>query len=906
MNDKIINFIEYAIKNGSDKNLELEARFGKYTKITSNIKPTTFFNVYNLFKSGKKSYSFIRDELFDNIRKRTEMTCLNTNKLNLTKDLFDNHHKILTPDIKINPGTNVNSEYKNMVEKYVETYINLDDMHDKNSFYIKKDKIYKPIRLENMTIDLVMEVVNNSKSRTSKSLIPTYYKNKFRCSIKCDAWDIDLTILLILDYKTKKTGLYFEIETEFNYESFYKKKLNVSHAIDEFNKNSNAILSIVECAKQSSLDVELRYSMFNQVVTLEKIHLQTLTNGNYSVTEKADGDRVFIYIDDKKNVYCINPSNAIVDKISLIKLAKTLSISNTLIDCEMITIKGNSVFMGFDLLYFDGNNYRNYNLETRLRYLKITIDELNKLKKYAFKIKTFYTNDIFINASNIWNKRLKLFPYNLDGLIFTPVRGSYQSNLPNYKWKHRHSIDVRIFYNSNFDFTEFHPNAMPYIKKGNSDALNSHIDNKTNKIYYKQRINVSNIDIKSLTEYKRLNLVNARGDLGIPGKLNGCENLQNMVDIIEIEYDRDVNKWIFLRKRPDKSKPNAYKTIISVLNAIYDNITIDKLSKLIHKKSTYESINSNVICNTNIGFNFIASSIDSNLCDFYTYAHCNILSKVSKINSTILVLGCDLCLLKALSKTYKNILIIESNCLEVYGQYISEGYSGLLEQSQNLGITASIIWGDTDISNGIKAFTKSGQTQINTYIKNNNIISYNSGSRRTAGSDKKFDCIFISSFVNILYNNNKSIFDKKMYDKNIITLKTLTSNILCIFLNGSRVIKHLTSDNCIIIKNKKLHPLYKIYIDNTNLDKFRNLDLFKISDVKMLEIQRMETSFVSQKYPLIFNENVQSLIKESFICMKECNSFKKLYLEYKKNNNNLTEYDYIISDITNYFVLNIP
>lgn len=896
MDDKLINFIDYAIKNGSDKNLELEARFGKYTKITSNIKPKTFFNVYDLFKSGKKSYSFIKDELFDNTRKRTEVICSNINKLNLVKELFDNSNKILESSSEVS---------KEIVENYVEKYVNSDDMHDKNSFYITKDKVFKPIKLENITIDLVMENINKSNPNVHKlnSILPSYHKNKFRCSIKCDSWDIDLTILLILDYKTKKTGLYFEIETEFNYESFHKKRLDSTHAIDEFNKNSNAIISIIECSKPSSLDVELRYSMFNQVVTLENSNLHSLTNGNYSVTEKADGERVFIYIDDKKNIYYINPSNIIFNKISLVNLAKSLKITNTLIDCEMLHIKGKTVFMGFDLLYFDGCNYRNYNLVHRLKYLKLTINELNKLKNYLFKIKTFYMNDVFNNASKIWNNRSKLFPYNLDGLIFTPIRGSYQSNLPNYKWKHKHSIDVRIFYNNKFNFTEFHPNSMPYIKKGSSVALNSYIDHKTNATYYKQRINVGNTDIKTLSEYKRLNLVNNNGDLGISGKLNGCESLQNMVDIVEIEYDSDNNKWVFLRTRPDKSKPNAYKTIISVLNAIYDNITIDKISKLIHKKSSYELINDSYgICDTTIGFNFIAPSIDSNICDFYTYAYCNILSKCCKTtNSTILVLGCDLCLLKAVSKIYKNIIIIESSCLEVYGQYMSEGYSGLLEQSRKLGITASIIWGDIDISNGINAFTKLGQTQINAFIKKNNITSLG----KPVSARKRFDCVFIKSFINLVYNKNKSVFDKKLYDNNIIALKSFTSNAVCIFLNSSQIVKYLTSANCIIIKNKKVHPLYKIYINDKNLDKFKKDDLFKQTNIQMLEIQRMENSFISQKYPPIFKENIYKLIKESFISMNECNSFKKIYIDYKKNNTNLNEYDCIISDITNYFIISI-
>jgi hypothetical protein len=904
MDDKLINFINYALENGNNKNLELEARFGKYSKITSNIKPNTFFKVYNLFKSGIKSYSFIKDELFDDVRKRNEIK--NIKEPNYVKQLFDNPDTILEKDTTFKKDTSgstkptaANKTPKSNIEKFVSLYKKYNEMSDKNSFYITKDKIFKPIQLENIKIDLVNENPNSTKP--SKTL-SNYHKNKFRCSIKCNSWDIDLTILLITDCSNNQSGLYFEIETEFNYENFIKKKITAEQVIDEFKINSNAILSIIDCSKNNALDVELRYDMFNQVVTLEKQYLPKLINGNYSVTEKADGERVFIYIDSKKNVCRINPTSIIGVKIPLLRLEKTLKISNTLIDGEMINIKGKNVFMGFDLLYFDGKDYRTYNLETRLKYLKYTVHELNKLKNlkgFDFKVKTFYMNNVFINAAKIWNTRSKLFPYNLDGLIFTPIRGSYQSNLPNYKWKDKHSIDVRILYNAQYNFTEFHPHAMAYVKKGTTVSKNSFTDNKTGNVYYRQRMNINNMN------YKQMNLVNNNGDLGVSGKLKGAENLRNMVNIVEVEYDPSINNWIFLRTRPDKQKPNAYRTIISVLEAISDNITINDISKLKHKKSQYELINVKE-CYSDIGFNFIASDINSNLCDFYTDSYIRLFTNKQFTNKqftnkqfakqtpqSILILGCDICLLKAISNSlfanklmYKNILIIEPNCLEVYGEIQSEGYSGLLEQSRILGINACIVWGDSDISNGVKAFTKLGQSQINSFMKKNKINS-----------------IFINSFVNIVYNNKTNLFDKNKFDKNIKNLKLISTNIIGIYLDGSKIIKYLEKQDCIILKNKSLHPLYKIYLDKKNLDKNKDIFSLKNTDIQMLEIKRMENSFISEKHPLIFNENINSLLKDYGLNIKECDSFNKFYPEYKKENNNLSDYDYIISDITKFFII---
>lgn len=848
--DKLNKFISYVIQNGINDNVELECRFGKYNKLTSTVKQNSFFNIYNLFKSRSKKYSFTKDILYEGIRKRTVVD----DSKNYVKLLFENPEKIVDD-----------------IEKYTKIYNQIN----KNSFYITKNKIFKPIQMDNIKVDLVLE----NPDQVAPNKPANYIKNKFRCSLK-GIWDIDLTILFITDCKTKKSGLYFEIESEFNYKWFVTKKVSQEYVLDEFNKITNSIVTVLECAKNTSLKAELRYSMFNQVVTLERRSINKLINGNYSVTEKADGERAFIYIDDKKNIYKMNPSVIIPDKVPIIKQAKSIKIYDTLIDGEIIRINGKDVFLGFDTLYFNGRDYRNFNLIDRLKCLKTTIMELNKQKTgIEFRIKTFYMNDVFTNAHKIWTNREKLFKYNLDGLIFTPIRGSYQGNLPNYKWKDKHSIDVRLLYNSKFNFTEFHPHTMPYTRKGSIEVSNSYTDHQTGNVYYTKRINVNNLEKSK--KYIQNNLVSSRGDLGISGKLEGVENLNNMADICEVEWDYSVNKWVFLRTRPDKERPNAFKTIISVLDAIVDNITIDEISKLKHKKSPYELVNS-IDCHTNIGFNFISTDISSDICEFYTYAYENIIPK----GRTIVVLGCDICVLKAVSKNYKNILILEPNCLEVYGEAQSEGYTGLKELSRTFGINACIVWGSTCISSGIKAFTQLGQSEINTFLKKNSI-----------------DTIFINSFVDMFYQNG--CIQKDIFDKNMKNLKMLTKKIIGLYLNGTQIIKYLEKQDCILTKNRDLHPLYKLYLNHKNLSKYTNTDIFKINPlkdkIKLVEIQRMRNSFKPQYQPLLFDKNIQNIIKNSGFKIQECKSLKSVYNEYKKNGGLLNDYDCIIADITKYF-----
>ena len=891
MSDNLDKFISYAIENGSDANLELECRFGKYNKLTSNIKPDTFFSIYNLFKSRSKTYSFIKDILYEDIRKRTVVV----DSKNYVKSLFDNHKE------------------ENMIENKIEEYAKTYGKIDKDSIYLTKDKVFKPIQSENIKIDLVME---NPNPPNTPSKNATYQKNKFRCSLK-GLWNLDMTILMITDLKNNKSGLYFEVELEFNYKYFISKNLTHDDVSAEFNQSSNAILTSIDCARNTLLDIELRYSIFNQVVTLERQHLPILTNAKYAVCDKADGERKFIYIDSNKNVFILNPTSAILDKILIGKSA----ISSCLIDGELISNDNSGEFLGFDLLFFNGKDYRNYNLLERLAHLKTAIAELNKLKtttKITFKIKTFYMDNVFVNAAKIWNTRENLFFYQLDGLIFTPIRGSYQVNLPNFKYKEKHSIDVRIMYNPKFNFTEFHPNAFPYMRKGSSEISNSYTDHQTGNVYYTQRINTSE------NRYKQMNLVNIRGDLGVTGQLTGAEHLKNMVDIVEIEYEPKYKKWVYLRTRPDKEKPNAYKSIISVMDAISDNITIDEIAKMKHIQSPYELVakSSKAECYSNIGFNFTSPDIESNMCKFYTQAYSQIMAVSlksaileGKLNSkelishetksrlatvadnSILILGCDMCVLRAAAEQYKNILVIDPNCLEVYGDSRYEGYSGLKEFARVSGIKATIVWGSIDVSDGLDAFTKDGQTEINSFMK-------------SKAKSKTFDTVFINSFVNIIYNPKQSIFDKGYYEKNMKTIKSLTQHIIGIYLNGTQIIKHLENQDCLLTKNKQLHPLYKLYLKSKNLSKYfdlnskknqSNTDIFKIksTNIKMVEIQRMQNSFITQYQPLLFDNNIQDIIKD----VKKISSLKSLYPNFKQEVGVIDDYDVIIADITKYFVI---
>lgn len=859
MNMNLSKLINYAMEHGSENtsnyNMEFEIRFGKYNRISSNINQNVFLQIYHK-STGKKTFQYINETFYDTkdkdpIRQRI---IYNDNN-NLIKNMYDK------PDT-IDQDT---------INKITEIYRKIPS--DKT--YISKNKIMKSEISNIVKAEIVGE---NNHIQYNDSTIEKLKKHKFRCSWLEDMWNYDITILLIIDQINDKSGIFYEVEIEYNHSSVIKNKYTFDDILDATTKHINHITTIIDCNKIYDVELEIKYSLFNAVQTMERSNIEILQNALYSVVDKADGERRFIYIDKLGNIFHFNPTDGFINKMPLVKNTN-IKIHNTLIDCEMIDINNTKIFYGFDLLFFNNLDYRNYNLNERLKLLNQTINELHKVDKssgYKYDIKKFYITDVFKNAEKIWKNRDKLFPYNLDGLIFTPIRGSYIGNLPNLKYKPLISIDVRLMYRKDIDFTEFYSHGHPQEIRGN--IVNAYTDNKTNKIYYKSRVSLND------DKLKYIGVLNSNGILGSSGRIN---NLPDMIDIVEMEFDPESRHWKFLRTRPDKEVPNAFKSIVSALNAIKDNITIDEISKLKHIKSPFENVSGIDECFIKSGFNFVNNSISSPVCSFYNYVFKNIIDSLKCDN--ILVLGCDMCLLNALiSSRCKNILIIESNCLEVYGETKSEGYMGLLEilKLNKSPKNINIIWGDINISNGLKSYNKSDQSELNKYKKS------------------AFDSIFIYSFENAIWNSDK--FDKSRYEKYMNNLKLyVTTNIIGLFLSGDKILSHLDRQDCLLLRNKELHPLWKVYVNHRNISKYKkNIDIFKIKEkIKMVEIQKIQNSFIQQYQPIIFEENINNVLTLSGIKQLKINNIKSFYTDYKKSENEkLSEYDCIIADLNKYFI----
>jgi hypothetical protein len=172
----------------------------------------------------------------------------------------------------------------------------------------------------------------------------------------------------------------------------------------------------------------------------------------YTVTEKADGERLLMYINGAGGVYLINNSHQVIDT----GLKSPSELYNTLIDGEYITCnkrRDNSsvgLYASFDIYYYNGKKITQLPLiasntdkpdkpdksgslsdgsQSRYNYLVKTEKLLKSKSEFAIDYivkEHLYSKDILNDCKNILTNIV--YPYEIDGLIFTPAKLAVYSN----------------------------------------------------------------------------------------------------------------------------------------------------------------------------------------------------------------------------------------------------------------------------------------------------------------------------------------------------------------------------------------------------------------------------------------------------------------------------------------------
>jgi hypothetical protein len=671
-------------------------------------------------------------------------------------------------------------------KKYYPKY---DDKFD--MIKIKKEKINQ------FTFDYVRLSFNKEHlvNFNSEYLQLKFERMKYRLSIMFgDIFRFDFTIANEKDYSV-------EIET------LLPNIKNIEHFESEFKKLQTLL---------SSITTKFEKDIINNIEsqnphTMNFSNLFTIISNKYTVTEKADGVRAFIKILDNK-VTLLNPKTKEIIK----DLGNIQGLKSTLIDGEYV----NSRFYAFDLMYYDGEDFRSKNLIERLDALKKAIDRIQI--GFYIKIKKFYFTDIFQNAKKILNGN---HPYNIDGLIFTPVYQNYiegvRQDKPIFKWKMRHTIDVRVKYNKKEDFTYFiYGKKFGRINRWSPEFFEKEYirtrDQRIQKMYNTfQDKKYQKLKAKSIHfgKYKMFNSNIFQGFLGKRGKPNqdsitgrplnrNMDVILDKYDIIEYEYRNE--EWYPLKKRTfDKENPNAVKTIGGVLKVIEEEVTIDKM---IDFENEYKSnMSSDIIGSI---YNDVAEDKSikrDNWRKFHNFAKRETILYGSNncVGGSYLDLACgkggDLG--KYMNLGYKNVLAIDSSNIELYGnngfvhRLLNYGFinKGLYFEKNNLKIT--VVCGD--VSKNIRT----GECSEDNNDKNKLKDFFN--------RVDKFDCISMMFSIHYMFGD----FINGKWENNEEKVESFFTNIKELLKSSGKFVgTYLNSENNNKVEKFMNHgiPFYQI------------------------------------------------------------------------------------------------
>jgi hypothetical protein len=860
LTDKLITEIK---KLDSLDDNEFEFHFASFDKFfNQNIGKDNFEKIHTKYINNKKRINneIIVDWHFkDVISKKLKLD----RKSNFVQRMTFNENINIFEDINFN-----DYDFRTTDKKYKTQYLLKENVSRTTIDNIRlSHKIEHDIEIEGDDKELV-NITNNPfslirfKNRVSRNL-----DKYFRLDMTITKYiDIDEQGFLIM-----KDEIDYSIELEL---IKLPKKLDMHIELIEnsANKHVKNIFFLY-----SDLD-KLMFSM-NPMnpATMEKKDIVKLQRFKYTVTDKADGIRVFIVFLNGK-VTLINPKTKEIIK----EYSDIITNNYTVIDGEYL--EETNEFLGFDLLYSKKIDFRNKFLDERLKELKQIVNEdlQNKISDLNIKVKTFYFDNIFEKSKELWNNRKDLFTYNLDGLIYTPVNQYYTTEpvLTTLKWKEFLSIDVRVEYNKRQDFTYFHHSSA----NNKSREWNVRIPNRLqNDVDY---IDVLEKDIKYLrwttnkpglmsqiknSGFNLGTVTNGRFNIGIEGIPNTGSDIRTIwskYDIVEYEFNTELNQWVALRIRTfDKEKPNAYRTIESVLNAIVNHVSIDDISKL---EMLEEQDNVGDLYNLTKD----ETKKRANWRKFHNFVKGELINNAIDKNDKVYVM--DLACGKGgdLQKWMKNgatdILAIDSSYVELYGEngyesrLLGLGFAKNDYFYSNGKMNVTIVWGDIskNVKNGESALNDEEREKLQKFF---NHLSYDW---------KGFDIISIMFAIHYMFgdsNDNDIWFrnDNKInsFMTNINELLSINGKFIGTYLNGY----NMDEEEMKFIKNKQIF----YYIKNMGALNEKYIDTILIRNEVWGDVSITE--------PKINNDVLNEKANEFYLTsIKKKNDFKGYYKNFTK------------------------
>jgi len=486
------DFLREKVSHSQDRNIEFELRFGKIDD--KKFQPSLF---------PQETINRIRDYVENTLRLKKISSVT-------TVHIMDNKIRQVIDDKGFS--------YFERKEAISHHDINYNDFTLRMSLS-KEDKISPPTTLSKI-------IETRMRKRDEFKWGPYTY--------------VFTTITKKMDDETLKTFDEFEIEVT----PFGNAEENVKNVV-------SAILPfIAEDKVNRYLPINTQNAIRNAYKSfeakprnLERTDIITIRTKEYSVTNKLDGERFMIVLNDK-GLYAVN--KRLVDHIE-----KESFRSTTILDTELF----GGIFHVFDCMMYKGQDITMQKHDYRLTCaseISSELDIMYSYRKYKYKyttMKVFSTiqgtqdllTDLHSNSVRYENN---------DGIIYTP-NDIYRSNNI-YKWKfpEKMSIDFKV---------RLIQRPIPYT-------------------YELQLYDKGNV------------LYDFRGSKMFPLLEEKARFIsdQPLIDggIYEFKYENE--KFVMMRRRADKVLPNFRTTGESVWNDIKDPFTEKELLELLYDKNLEE------------------------------------------------------------------------------------------------------------------------------------------------------------------------------------------------------------------------------------------------------------------------------------------------------------------------------
>ena len=406
----------------------------------------------------------------------------------------------------------------------------MKNVYDIDDFNVRV-RMSKEVKVSKMELDEISTLDESSRNdiifRTKQRVSFILFSDK-NVSIR-----LDLTKTKMhrnINQLEKRAIPIYELEMEL---ITNKDKPNIKY-LDEMYKHITLILKMIQqskylITKTQTQAVLTRYANLlggrsgkittlagRKARSLEIQHVVEKLPNKYTVTDKADGERYFLVILEKK-VYLIDWNLHVKNTGIIISSSKY---NDTILDGEYIYLKQHRrhLFMIFDCLYMGGTDIRgessfvkrlsvvdtvidksfifgkqkgfkireysgDFNMKKIIKFHSKQIDsfmdninndiEINKnfpliRRKYFISAMGGQDNEIFKYSELMWNKYVlderTNCPYSLDGLIYHPLNQKYttilkESKFFEYKWKppSHNSIDFYLLYDRSIDKHKIQP-----------------------------------------------------------------------------------------------------------------------------------------------------------------------------------------------------------------------------------------------------------------------------------------------------------------------------------------------------------------------------------------------------------------------------------------------------------------